>query len=59
MTDTAPTDRESIARYLEAVANIHMEAAETEDDPCHARIGRRIVALARLIRENADKLETK
>jgi hypothetical protein len=56
-TPTAAEEREAIAKYLDTVANLHMEAAETEGDPTHARIGRRIRALARAIREKADKQE--
>ena len=52
--DAAPiSEREAIARYLEAEANLHAEAAETEGDPVHARIARRIVALVRRVREGA------
>jgi hypothetical protein len=50
--DTDAT-REAIARYLDAEARLHLAAADVEGDPYHARMGRRIAALARMIREGA------
>jgi hypothetical protein len=50
--DTAAT-REAIARYLDAEAQLHLDVADAEGHPYHARMGRRIAALARMIREGA------